>query len=253
MAFQFPFSNLHELNLDWILSKVKTLVDNNEEFNDKADYAVQTADEAKTIAEQAAEASIADGAVTTPKLADGAVTTVKIADSAVTTAKLNDDAVTTAKLADGAVTTVKLADGAVTGNKIGQSTIQTGNLSSGCVTNAKILDDAVTENKISLTAATATVSDSHLTAPVELTKLLNIVFIYLIGFTSLPAGNTTLENLIPAGFRPPNNLAVKFFSIDGTRIVSGTVTTDGRIVLNTQTAITSTMYFYHTATYPSLP
>lgn len=76
--FKFPFSKLHELNLDWILGIVKNLVENNEEFNRKADYAVETADEAKTIAEQAAQATIPDGAVTTIKLADGAVTEQKL-------------------------------------------------------------------------------------------------------------------------------------------------------------------------------
>lgn len=89
--FKFPFSTLHELNLDWILDKMKTLIHDNEEFNQKADYAVQTADEAKTIAEQAAQAQIADGAVTTIKLANNAVTTPKIANNAVTFAKLDAD------------------------------------------------------------------------------------------------------------------------------------------------------------------
>ena len=112
--FKFPYTNLHELNLDWILDKVKTLVANNDEFNEKADYAVETADEAKTIAEQAAQATIADGSVTT----------------------------------------IKLADGAVTGNKIAQATIQTGNLSAGCVTTPKILDDAITTPKIADNAVT---------------------------------------------------------------------------------------------------
>lgn len=107
MAFNFPFSTLHELNLDWILEKVKYLIENNEEFNTKADYAVETADEAKEIAEQAAQATIPDGAVTTVKLADEAVTTAKLDDEAVTTAKLADESVTTAKIADNAVTAAK--------------------------------------------------------------------------------------------------------------------------------------------------
>lgn len=118
MAFQFPFSNLHELNLDWILSKVKTLVDNNEEFNDKADYAVQTADDAKAIAEQAAQAQIADGAVTTSKIAYHAVTRDKLDDGVINSLKIEDAAVTNAKIADGAVTTVKIADEAVTSAKL---------------------------------------------------------------------------------------------------------------------------------------
>lgn len=114
MAFKFPFSTLHELNLDWILEKVKYLIENNEEFNNKADYAVETADEAKEIAEQAAQAIIPDGAVTT----------------------------------------VKIADRAVTGNKIAQATIATDNLTAGCVTNPYILDGAVNAPKLATDAVT---------------------------------------------------------------------------------------------------
>ena len=122
--FKFPYTNLHELNLDWILEKVKTLVENNDEFNDKADYAVETADEAKEIAEQASQAVLPDGSVTTAKLADYAVTQNKLAvnavgnfqlqDGSVTNSKLADNAVNSAKIADEAVTTAKLDDGAVT-------------------------------------------------------------------------------------------------------------------------------------------
>lgn len=137
MAFKFPFSTLHELNLDWILDKVKTFaelippmetavedvqslstdvqqaVEDAQQALEDAGEALQTAEEAKEIAEQAAQGTIADGAVTT------------------------------AKIADGAVTTAKLADGAVTGNKIDIATIQTGNLSEGCVTSNKILDGTI--------------------------------------------------------------------------------------------------------------
>lgn len=95
MAFNFPFSTLHELNLDWILEQVKKLINNNEEFLQKADTAVETANEAVetageaiTIAEQAAQAQIGDGAVTTVKLADNAVTAEKIRNGAVTYNKL---------------------------------------------------------------------------------------------------------------------------------------------------------------------
>lgn len=100
MAFKFPFSTLHELNLDWILSKVKELVENNEEFNDKADYAVQTADEAKQIAEDAAGSVLADGSVTTPKIADYAVTQVKLAVNSVGNYQLQNASVTNDKLAN---------------------------------------------------------------------------------------------------------------------------------------------------------
>ena len=118
MAFFFPFSTLHELNLDWILDKVKTLTENNQEFNDKADYAVQTADEAKAIAEGAV---LPDGGVTTPKIADYAVTQVKLAVSAVGNYQLQDGAVNENKLASDAVTTGKIADGNVTEDKLNSS------------------------------------------------------------------------------------------------------------------------------------
>lgn len=87
--FFFPFSTLHELNLDWILDRVKTLWSQTEENNQKADYAVQTADEAKEIAEQAAQGQIGDGSVTTSKLANLAVTDAKLAANSVTEPKLS--------------------------------------------------------------------------------------------------------------------------------------------------------------------
>ena len=101
--FLFPFSNLHELNLDWILSQVKkfselippmsTAVEQVEQLSgevaqavedaqtaiEDATDAVEIAQEAKDIAEQAVQGTIADGAVTTVKLADGAVTFPKLA------------------------------------------------------------------------------------------------------------------------------------------------------------------------------
>lgn len=120
--FKFPYTNLHELNLDWILSKVKKFAelippmetavedvqalqtdveqaveDANQALED-AGQALETAEEAKEIAEQAAQGTIADGAVTTPKIADGNVTTVKIADGATTTVKIADGAVTKSKI-----------------------------------------------------------------------------------------------------------------------------------------------------------
>lgn len=131
--FRFPFTNFHELNLDWILSVVKQFselvppmetavddvqkalgdateaVDKAAEALTNANEAVETANEAKDIAEDAAQGVIADGAVTTPKLATGAVTTEKIADGAVITPKLAADAVTTSKIANSAVTKSKLA------------------------------------------------------------------------------------------------------------------------------------------------
>ena len=161
--FKFPFTNFHELNLDWILAKVKEFselippmqtavadvqealddateaVTKSEEALENSSTALETAEEAKEIAEQAAQGTIADGAVTTPKLADGAVTYNKIGDSAVGTDKITN----------GAVTTPKLADGAVTYNKIGDSAVGTDKITNGAVTTPKLADGAVTEAKLS--------------------------------------------------------------------------------------------------------
>ena len=66
--FRFPWSNFHELNLDWILEVVKEAKEIFVNGRSDIDNAVETANEALEIAEQAASAVIADGAVTIPKL-----------------------------------------------------------------------------------------------------------------------------------------------------------------------------------------
>ena len=131
--YGFPWSNFHELNLDWILKVVKEAKDVWTKGRDDIDYAVATADEAKEIATQAAQAQVADNSVSTPKIVDGAVTTVKIADAAVTTAKIDDAAVTTGKIANAAVTNAKIADSAITTPKIADDSI----------TSSKLADDSV--------------------------------------------------------------------------------------------------------------
>ena len=187
--FRFPYTNLHELNLDWILQQVKKFAElippmedattNVQEALDKAEEALNDAEQAmedagdaltiaqdaKDIAEQAAQGTIADGAVTTTKLDDGAVTTVKIADGAVTTAKIDDEAVTTAKLADEAVTTAKIDDEAVTTAKIDDGAVTTAKLADEAVSTAKIDDEAVTTAKIDDGAVTnAKIEDGAITA-----------------------------------------------------------------------------------------
>lgn len=171
MAFKFPFSTLHELNLDWILEQVKkfselippmeTAVDDVQALQTDVEQAVEdantaledsaaaleTAEEAKEIAEQAAQGTIADGAVTTPKLADGAVTSAKILDGTIATIDVADGAITAAKLATGAAKD-NIETNTLSGLKLLDSSIPTDKLSSGCVTTAKILDGAVTEVKI---------------------------------------------------------------------------------------------------------
>lgn len=186
--FRFPFTNFHELNLDWVLSVVKkfadlippmeTAVDDVQEALgdateavqkaesalESANEAVETANEAKDIAEEAVQGIIPNGAVTTPKLADGAVVGIKIsngavgpeqmADSAVRSSKIYDGAVTTAKFADGAVSTAKLANGAVSTAKIADNTVTDVKLASGAVRTDKIYEGAVTTSKIEDEAVT---------------------------------------------------------------------------------------------------
>ena len=66
--FNFPWSNFHELNLDWILSVVKEAKEIFVKGEGDIQHAVETADHALETAEQAAAGVIADGAVTIPKL-----------------------------------------------------------------------------------------------------------------------------------------------------------------------------------------
>lgn len=179
MAFKFPFSTLHELNLDWILEQVKkfselippmeTAVDDVQALQtdveqavedantalEDATQALETAEEAKEIAEQAAQGTIADGAVTTPKIADGAVTSAKILDGTIATADVADGAITAAKLATGAAKD-NIETNTLSGLKLLDSSIPTDKLSSGCVTNPKILDGAVTLVKLAVEAKNST-------------------------------------------------------------------------------------------------
>lgn len=76
--FRFPFTNFHELNLDWILSVVKEAKTVFETGRADIDYAMETANEAKEIATQAAEGTLPDNSVSTLKLQNGAVTEEKI-------------------------------------------------------------------------------------------------------------------------------------------------------------------------------
>ena len=80
MAFRFPFSNLHELTLDWVLEQVKqfaelipeieTSAEDIQQAIDKADNAQATADEAIELIEQVSGATPSDA---TP-LVDGTAT-----------------------------------------------------------------------------------------------------------------------------------------------------------------------------------
>ena len=170
--FKFPFTNFHELNLDWVLSVVKKFADlippmetavddvqtalgdateavqKAESAVTSANEAVETANEAKEIAREAVQGIIPNGAVTTPKLADGAVVGIKIANGAVNSEQLYDGAVRTSKIYDGAVTTPKIADNAVTALKIADNAITTAKIANEAVTTAKLAEASVTTLKI---------------------------------------------------------------------------------------------------------
>lgn len=188
MAFKFPFSTLHELNLDWILEQVKkfselippmeTAVDDvqalqtdveqavedaNQALED-ANQALETAEEAKEIAEQAAQGTIADGAVTTVKLDDEAVTTAKIADGAVTGAKIAAGTIQAANLDAGCVTTTQILDGTISPNDLGAECVTNSKLGANSVTTTKINDGAVTTAKLDAGAVTnAKIADNAVT------------------------------------------------------------------------------------------
>ena len=183
--FKFPFSNYQELNLDWILAKVKEfaelipgmreVLDKSEQALDDATQAITTANEAKEIAQQAVQgivgpnsvntAAIQAGAVTREKiasravdsgrLAENAVYSINIADGEIVSNKIRAGAVTTAKIADGSVNTTKIADGAVTADKIAPGAIPQASIADGSVTTAKLADGAVTAAKLAGAAVNA--------------------------------------------------------------------------------------------------
>lgn len=178
MAFKFPFSTLHELNLDWILEQVKkfselippmetavedvnALTDDVQQAMEDAQTAVEQANEAAEtaanaleVAEQAASGTIADGAVTTPKLAAGAVTTAKIDDGAVTGAKIAAGTIQAANLDAGCVTTTQILDGTISPNDLGSECVTNSKIGAAAVTTNKINDGAVTTSKLDAGAVT---------------------------------------------------------------------------------------------------
>ena len=108
--FHFPFTNFHELNLDWILSVVKQAKEVFDNGSADIAHAVETSEHALTVAEQAASATIADGSVTAAKLANSSVTTDKLATYAVTGAKIADYTINERNMAKGAIVKKNMLD-----------------------------------------------------------------------------------------------------------------------------------------------
>ena len=166
----FPYSDLHSLNLDWILTKMKeTAAQAAKAIADSANALAQVI-EAKTAAQDAQTAAqnaqtaannaqtAADNAATS---AENAVTVAQAAKSAAqkaqNTANTAQSAAQTAQstandaLSKFPVKTVDIADSAITNRKIEKGTIGSDRLGIGAVTTDKIANGAVTNKKISAT------------------------------------------------------------------------------------------------------
>lgn len=152
--FNFPWTNFHELNLDWILSVVKEAKEIFDNGRSDIDYAVDTADEAKEIATQAAEATIPDNSISTIKIQDGAVTHVKLANNAVTTDNIVDRTIIGNDIAENTIESYNIKNGTIIGADIADDAITYSKLAASSVVNSKIADNAVTEPKIANGAVT---------------------------------------------------------------------------------------------------
>lgn len=151
--YNFPWTNFHELNLDWILSIVKEAKDVFDTGRTDIDYAVETADEAKTIATQAAEATIADNSISTPKIQNEAVTTAKLANNSVTSAKIVDGTITGNDIAENTITNYNIQNGSILGADLADETITTDKIADGAVNMdklAEIVSDSITDKVLSL-------------------------------------------------------------------------------------------------------
>ena len=140
--FNFPWTNFHELNLDWILSVVKEAKEVFDNGRSDIDYAVETADEAKEIATQAAEASIADNSVSTVKIQNGAVTNAKLANNSVTTANIVDRTIIGNDIAENTIESYNIKNGTIISADIGSGEIKTANIADANVTYAKLAANA---------------------------------------------------------------------------------------------------------------
>lgn len=262
--FNFPWTNFHELNLDWILSVVKEAKAVFDNGRADIDYAVSTADEAKTIATQAAEASIADNSVSTIKIQNGAVTNSKLANNSVTTANIVDRTIIGNDIAENTIESYNIKNGTIIGADIAENTITYNNLAVGAVVNSKISDGAITNVKIAdgticyeklngiNVALLEPMAESGAYSPgdtITLTKNLNnyrflviLLYHYSFGSASLVVRSTESKfSAFLAGMAAENTL----------QILSETITKSGNaLVIGTQTAAnltTSGVSFFSTA------
>ena len=168
----FPYSDLHSLNLDWILSKMKeTAAQAAKAIADSANALAQVI-EAKTAAQNAQTAAqnaqtaannAANSAENAVSVAQQAKSAAQTAQSAAQTAQsAAQTAQNTANAAQSAAQTAQsTANEAKTGfsdlnakfpikkDDISDNTITAEKIGSGAITSAKIAASAVTENKIS--------------------------------------------------------------------------------------------------------
>ena len=160
----FPYSDLHSLNLDWILSKMKeTAAQAAKAIADSANALAQVI-EAKTAAQNAQTA--AQNAQTAANNAQTAANNA--ADSAENAVNVAQDAKSVAQTAQSAAQTAQnTADTAQTTAQTAQSTAETANTTANGVLakfpiqNADIASDAITDEKIANKTITGSSISDH--------------------------------------------------------------------------------------------
>lgn len=153
----FPYSDLHSLNLDWILSKMKeTAVQAAKAIADSANALAQVI-EAKTAAQNAqtaaqnAQTAANDAATNAANAAANATAAINTANTAQTTAQTAQNAANSAQTAATTaqetaqsaldkfpVQTADIANGAVLADKIGAYQITSGKIANGAVLAQKL-------------------------------------------------------------------------------------------------------------------
>lgn len=88
MFESWPFTNFHDMNLDWIIKTIKTYT---KKVDDLYNFGLYDFVEKVLEAHPEWTTTVQDGAISEPKLADDSVSTRTIRDGAVTEGKLNED------------------------------------------------------------------------------------------------------------------------------------------------------------------